>query len=187
MRLVITTIFLLASVVANAATVTIDFDEVTPQYVFGGGLMVESKGYTFDAQPMLGDPPEAGVSSSGVWAAADCFSWGPGCGAAVIMEKIDGNSFAISSFDAGGYYGVDFGGTISGGATADLSAAIGTGDWLQLEQFQVYSYCSGPFGCGEYDVYLDDIVVSAVPVPAAAWLFGSALAGLGWLRRKQTV
>jgi hypothetical protein len=27
----------------------------------------------------------------------------------------------------------------------------------------------------------------AVPVPAAAWLFGSALAGLGWLRRKQTV
>ena len=28
--------------------------------------------------------------------------------------------------------------------------------------------------------------VSAVPVPAAAWLFGSALAGLGWLRRKQT-
>ncbi|MGI9309171.1 MAG: VPLPA-CTERM sorting domain-containing protein [Gammaproteobacteria bacterium] len=26
---------------------------------------------------------------------------------------------------------------------------------------------------------------SAVPIPAAAWLFGSALAGLGWLRRKQ--
>jgi hypothetical protein len=28
---------------------------------------------------------------------------------------------------------------------------------------------------------------SAVPIPAAVWLFGSALAGLGWLRRKQTV
>jgi hypothetical protein len=27
----------------------------------------------------------------------------------------------------------------------------------------------------------------AVPIPAAVWLFGSALAGLGWLRRKQTV
>jgi len=26
--------------------------------------------------------------------------------------------------------------------------------------------------------------VSAVPVPAAVWLFGSALAGLGWMRRK---
>jgi hypothetical protein len=29
--------------------------------------------------------------------------------------------------------------------------------------------------------------VTAVPVPAAVWLFGSALAGLGWMRRKQTV
>ena len=28
--------------------------------------------------------------------------------------------------------------------------------------------------------------VAAVPVPAAVWLFGSALAGLGWLRRKPT-
>ena len=36
-------------------------------------------------------------------------------------------------------------------------------------------------------VQLDNIVVQAVPVPAAVWLFGSALAGLGWLRRKQTV
>lgn len=29
------------------------------------------------------------------------------------------------------------------------------------------------------------VTVSAVPVPAAVWLFGSALAGLGWMRRKQ--
>ena len=26
-----------------------------------------------------------------------------------------------------------------------------------------------------------------VPIPAAVWLFGSALAGLGWVRRKQTI
>jgi hypothetical protein len=29
-------------------------------------------------------------------------------------------------------------------------------------------------------------VFNAVPVPAAVWLFGSALAGLGWMRRKVT-
>jgi hypothetical protein len=29
--------------------------------------------------------------------------------------------------------------------------------------------------------------VTAVPIPAAVWLFGSALAGLGWMHRKQTV
>ena len=28
---------------------------------------------------------------------------------------------------------------------------------------------------------------TAVPVPAAVWLFSSALAGLGWLGRKQSV
>jgi hypothetical protein len=28
--------------------------------------------------------------------------------------------------------------------------------------------------------------IAAVPVPAAAWLFGSALAGLGWMRRRKT-
>ena len=28
---------------------------------------------------------------------------------------------------------------------------------------------------------------STIPVPAAIWLFGSALAGLGWMKRKQTV
>ena len=27
--------------------------------------------------------------------------------------------------------------------------------------------------------------IALVPIPAAAWLFGSALAGLGWIRRKQ--
>jgi hypothetical protein len=27
--------------------------------------------------------------------------------------------------------------------------------------------------------------VSAVPIPTSVWLFGSALAGLGWIRRKQ--
>ena len=29
--------------------------------------------------------------------------------------------------------------------------------------------------------------VSTVPVPAAVWLFGSALGGLGWMRRRKTV
>jgi hypothetical protein len=31
------------------------------------------------------------------------------------------------------------------------------------------------------------VLVSTVPIPAAVWLFGSALAGLGWMRRRKTV
>jgi hypothetical protein len=32
----------------------------------------------------------------------------------------------------------------------------------------------------------DTITLNVVPIPASVWLFGSALAGLGWMRRKQT-
>ena len=35
-------------------------------------------------------------------------------------------------------------------------------------------------------IFIDNIQANIVPVPAAVWLFGSALAGLGWMRRKQT-
>ena len=34
---------------------------------------------------------------------------------------------------------------------------------------------------------VDNVQVNIIPIPAAVWLFGSALAGLGWMRRKQTV
>ncbi len=34
---------------------------------------------------------------------------------------------------------------------------------------------------------LDNIIASVVPIPAAAWLFGSGIAMLGWFRRKQVV
>jgi len=43
-----------------------------------------------------------------------------------------------------------------------------------------YQYYSDP----SYGVFL--VQSGVVPVPPAAWLFGSALAGLGWLRRRQT-
>lgn len=39
-------------------------------------------------------------------------------------------------------------------------------------------------GNDRYGVFL--VKASVVPIPAAVWLFGSALAGLGWMKRKQT-
>jgi hypothetical protein len=32
----------------------------------------------------------------------------------------------------------------------------------------------------------DSITLNVIPIPASVWLFGSALAGLGWMRRKKT-
>ncbi|MGI9291504.1 MAG: VPLPA-CTERM sorting domain-containing protein [Gammaproteobacteria bacterium] len=46
--------------------------------------------------------------------------------------------------------------------------------------FCAFSNCVGiPNG-------VDNFTASVVPIPAAAWLFGSALAGLGFIKRKQT-
>ena len=33
---------------------------------------------------------------------------------------------------------------------------------------------------------IDNIVLTSVPIPAAGWLFGAALAGMGWFRRRTT-
>ena len=57
-----------------------------------------------------------------------------------------------------------------------------------------YEFSCAPIeGCGGIGdesgglVWGGSLVGAVVPVPAAIWLFGSALAGLGWMRRKQTV
>ena len=41
------------------------------------------------------------------------------------------------------------------------------------------------FEAGSY-AYIDNVKVNVIPIPAAVWLFSSALAGLGWMRRRQT-
>jgi hypothetical protein len=81
------------------------------------------------------------------------------CGIAVAGIN-DYHAFAYDSFDGSG--------TLAAG-TYDFSFLVDTPD----------------YGGG----FLEDGQIAfsaAVPVPAAVWLFGSALAGLGWLRRKQT-
>jgi hypothetical protein len=41
--------------------------------------------------------------------------------------------------------------------------------------------------CNYVDMrYITEGAVAAVPIPSAVWLFGSALAFLGWIRRKST-
>jgi len=172
---------------AQASTILIDFDEVTPETNNFGSLAVESKGFDFTANTTLaGGGPEVSVGPGGMYAFGDCFAFGPGCDAYITMEQANGNTFGIlsigtlSTLTNGVLYG-----RITGGAAADLSTPIGTGDWLNLEFFGVADTCQPFAPCGFHEVRLDDITVSAVPVPAAVWLFGSALAGLGWLRRSR--
>lgn len=60
--------------------------------------------------------------------------------------------------------------------------APGTGGLLDNGSQECVGSCLTLLGAGG-----GTISGSVVPIPAAAWLFGSALAGLGWIRKKQTI
>ncbi len=64
-----------------------------------------------------------------------------------------------------------------------LTNAGGAVNFLPTSGELNYGCCpESPF----YERFIVSGTVSAVPIPAAVWLFGSALAGLGWMRRRQT-
>ena len=179
MKHVMTLVLLLAVQTAHASTVTIDFNEVTSQ-TGDVHITVASKGYTFSTSGMS-SVLEAGVSTDGIYLRSVAVG-GPGSSglgdAAISMVRSDGGVFAIHSLDA---FGGSSLGMLAGGIEADLSAPVGTGDWLNLESFRY-----ADFGV-EFELFelgLDNISVTAVPIPAAAWLLASGLACLGWMRRR---
>lgn len=62
--------------------------------------------------------------------------------------------------------------------TAIAGADVSGGVTLQFA-----AICGAVVDCVS-DIYFDNVSMSAVPVPAALWLFGSALGMLGWTRRR---
>ena len=102
-------------------------------------------------------------------------------GGAAQMSTLSGDTFSLSSISVSftsarltGYY--EGGGIVqTGWVSGDI--VLGA-EWQGLESV-VFDGSTESFFTG-----LDDIVVSVVPVPAAVWLFGSALVGLGFLRRQ---
>ena len=56
-------------------------------------------------------------------------------------------------------------------------ADVGVDDCAVLAVYQTGTFADGPYSGG-------NLTGSVVPIPAAVWLFGSALLGLGWMRRR---
>ena len=184
----------------QAHAVTIDFEDpalVGPEL---GGAPMQTQGFEISANAFAvsGDYfvrfIDGQWGSRSLYAEACCWSQdtvSPYAGISIVRS--DGQAFALYSLNwasqeiSGG--ATFFSGTTSGGSTVDLSTPLGTGGWLDLVSFSVVSGGGDGFtSSGIASVELDNIVLGAVvPVPAAVWLFGSALGALGWLRRKKSV
>jgi len=96
-----------------------------------------------------------------------------------LSREADENS--IFSFSYGLYLDEDGIVRSMGAATHpddNYTIVVGTEHWPDHSQY--YQQGSNP----TFGVFL--VQSGVVPIPAAAWLFVSALAGLGWLSRRQT-
>jgi hypothetical protein len=72
--------------------------------------------------------------------------------------------------------------------TADWTNVVFDNDWGAVHSVQIgHQHTVSQISYGTvYNPSIDNFVATVVPIPAAAWLFGSAVAGLGWFRRRQT-
>jgi hypothetical protein len=189
LRFLLSTILFLLSGLASASTYTIDFESAPT----GSSVSFNTQGFTFQQNTAgigIVDAVNGFPSGNSFFFCMDCEN-----PTGFSMERTDGSLFSLLAFDFG-FYQQDPMPLAVTGTFADNSQvstsfnnvtglfdtlALGSGwDNLASVSFAVDTTNNYPFNVPAFD----NIVVSAVPVPAAAWLFGSALAGLGWFRRK---
>jgi hypothetical protein len=185
MRSLIIMLMLFGTTAANAASVIVDFNGVPAGYPVA---TLDSDGFRFTAGTEdfavgenFGPAATTALAISGVDSTMDLLVNGTFSLDTFKMRTFTGEDEDIvvtGYFQSGGLITRNLTITSSYAPTYEFAAA-----WQGLVSIQFDTSGGSP-------VYVDnivtDVVASVVPVPAAVWLFGSALAGLGWLRRKQT-
>ena len=171
---------------AVAAPINIDFESES----LGALSPLSVDGFTFSSFSNAAVTDFSGDQKFGTLIGAPCdlFACGP---LLIDLKRDDDGAFALYGADviwnvASGFGDLSISGVKVGGGFA--AGPVGSADWLNLESvsFSVLSLC-GACGADVLELYIDNVSVQAVPIPAAVWLFGSALAGLGWMKRRKTV
>ena len=180
-------LFLFSSA-ANSATVTINFEGVvgSSPVDLPSPVLVDGYQFTNSGSPTIRiSSPQPSYGDSMVFC-QDC---------TLRMERTDANVFDLYSFD---YMAV--------GVPLDIQLTVtgwrgpGSGYVQQIfsdvSSFELIHFGLGPQWSGlewvtfsyndasGFGSVIDNITVSAVPIPGAVWLFGSALVGLAGIRRK---
>ncbi len=99
----------------------------------------------------------------------------------VTFEAFDSNNDSLGTIVAPGLGDNSF----QGGTEEDRF--FGVIDPLGISAIRIFNSAMSGGGSGIEADHLQYGRLAVVPVPAAVWLFGSALVGLGWIRRKQSV
>jgi hypothetical protein len=162
--------------------VTVDFESDISNETISG---FSSKGFDF-------------VGNANFWEVnPDAYTSDPGCGGCVgvgwLITASNGNAFSLESVDLAFFsqFGPEaaISGVVNGGGSVSRIITNNTwhtessfgAEWSDLASVGIYISSGVP-----QSLTIDNFSASIVPIPAAVWLFGSALAGLGWLRRRQT-
>lgn len=180
---------------ANAETIT--FEDILPTY-FGLSTYSEA-GYTVTSNVPDGtiiDVNNDVRGNLGVFYGgtnSQTLVWGEnGTVSSVSIANDLGKGFRLNSFDASSLVNLTgqltLSGDLVGGGT--LNQVVNLTDSLSTYNFAglgTLSNLSISFDGSSYfaPFDLDNINVTTVPVPAAVWLFGSALGFLGWSRRRK--
>lgn len=210
MRSLFLTVFLLASTALNAASITVDFEAHPDQ---AGELCVPActaepaqwvdNGFVITGRELypFGDPGlfPGGVTGAGTGIMPAEFGSGSLllCGGCTTYEltisRESGGVFDLLSFAVQTFFGSGGNWTVTGHLAAGgevstaywpsegVTTAVFDEAWVGLDKVTIQTADDA------LEYRLDNIATSVVPLPAAVWLFGSALAGLGWLRRKPGV
>lgn len=160
--LIVSTMLFVASV--NAATIDIDLGAAPCDFICSGTYELDGFDISTDS------------------AFRNLGFWGFDFEQVLTMERSTGDSFGLSSIGASinlngpwivtGHYAL--GGIVQ--TSIDTSGVFSfDGSWQNLTRVEFVVQPGS----------LSSLAATVVPVPAAAWLFASALAGLGWLRRRR--
>jgi len=193
------TLLTVVSFQAKAALVTVEWSGVvTSSAVAGtvdiGDTITGSYSYDDSAYPSSSGP----ISTTYFTGHVSSFSVNGYSGSttgnrvAIFNDYTNGDQFDTRSSTSTAYTGDRFQGQSvkqifvrfndsTGTALSDLSlrSDLNSADFDFLEESRLDLQSSG-----SVNFLITDFTMTAVPVPAAVWLFGSALAGLGWMRRK---
>jgi hypothetical protein len=195
MRKLIFTAMIVAGGVSQASAVTIDFDDDYPTYF--GLETYQEEGYTLTSNVPEGTLIDVnnvvrgnlGVFSGGT--DSQSLFWGAnGALSTITLTNDSATPFYLLSLDASSLSNLTgqllLNGTKVGGGSVsqvlNLDGNLTTYGITGMDGLASLDISfDGSAAFAPYD--LDNIQLTSVPVPAAVWLFASALGMLGWLRR----